>query len=228
MKFKDTELLPGVVVDCNDPKKLGRVRATVPGLFDDSEMDINGMPWIYPITMTGYQGFSKLINGSKIWVFKQEENYKEFWYMPMFEMNGNTRDTILSDYNEPEVLISRSAGDQSVYIYYTDKQGIVIKYGTAGITINSNGEIIMKSNGGQVSISGGKVYMGNSEATEQAILGNSLNKTLNNLVNDLQKLAEEALKTPYTAKLTQPIIDTANNLQNGIGKKILCDNTVVS
>ena len=53
MKFKDVELLPGVVIDAKDPKMLGRVKATVPTLFDNSAMDVKVMPWIYPISMIG-------------------------------------------------------------------------------------------------------------------------------------------------------------------------------
>ena len=78
--------------------------------------------------MKGYQGFSKLMTGSKVWVFKQKDNYKELWYIPMFELNQNTRE-IVSQYNEPEVLISRSAGDLSVLINYSDQEGIQLKVG---------------------------------------------------------------------------------------------------
>ena len=68
MKFSETELLPGVVIDVDDPKMLGRVKATVPTLFDENIMNKEGMPWIYPLTMIGYQGFSKLQKGSKIYL----------------------------------------------------------------------------------------------------------------------------------------------------------------
>jgi electron transport complex protein RnfC len=121
MKFNETELLPGVVIDVNDPKKLGRVKATVPTLFDEAVMNREGMPWIYPLTMTGYQGFSKLMAGSKIWVFKQQSKPREFWYIPMFELNQNTR-TVLENYEEPEVLIE---GLKIVLSLFKNAKGII-------------------------------------------------------------------------------------------------------
>ena len=66
-----------------------------------------------------------MMTGVKIWVLKQENNYKEFWYFPMFELNQNTRDIIV-DYDYPEILVSRNIGDASVLIYYTDKDGIML------------------------------------------------------------------------------------------------------
>lgn len=228
MKFKDVELLPGVVIDVEDPKMLGRIKCVIPGVFDTSTMDKEGMPWIYPISMIGYQGFSKLQEGSKVWVFVQENNYREFWYMPMFEANADTRQ-IISDYDEPDVLISRSAGANSVYIYYTDKQGIMLKLGdNSFINMKANGEILAKSTEGQVSIRDGKVYVGDENAKEQAVLGNSLDKVLGQLASDLMSLGTKAAGSPYTSPLSQPFMDASNNLQQGIGKNILCDYTIVS
>lgn len=228
MKFKDVELLPGVIVDANDPKMLGRVKATVPSLFDNSAMDVDGMPWIYPISMIGYQGFSKLQEGSKIWVYKIEGNYREFWYMPMFEANADTR-KIIADYEEPDVLISRSAGANSVYIYYTDKQGIMLKLGeNSFINMKANGEILAKSSNGQVSIRDNKVYIGSDSAEQPAILGNNLDKVLAQLSSDIQKVAEAANGSPYTAALVQPLTDASQNLSQGIGDNIKCKDTIVS
>lgn len=228
MKFKDVELLPGVIIDAKDPKMLGRVKATVPTLFDNSAMDVKGMPWIYPISMIGYQGFSKLQEGSKIWVYKIEGNYREFWYMPMFEANADTR-KIIADYEEPDVLISRSAGANSVYIYYTDKQGIMLKLGeNSFINMKANGEILAKSTEGQVSIRDGKVYVGSEDTKEQAVLGNTLDKVLGQLASDLMQVATVASNNPYTTALFKPLSDASNNLKSGIGKNILCDYTLVS
>ena len=228
MKFKDVELLPGVVIDAKDPKMLGRVKATVPTLFDNSSMDVKGMPWIYPISMIGYQGFSKLQEGSKIWVYKTEGNYREFWYMPMFEANSDTRG-IIADYEEPDVLISRSAGANSVYIYYTDKQGIMMKLGeNSFINMKANGEILAKSSNGQVSIRDNKVYIGTDKAEQPAILGNNLDQVLAQLASDIQKVAEAANTSPYTTALFQPLSTASQNLSQGIGDNIKCKDTIVS
>ena len=129
MKLQDFKIIPGTVIDVADPKFIGRVKADAPGLFNSEVMSKEGMPWIYPFVMQGYQRFSKLTNGSKIWILT---NKYEFWYWPMFELNQDTRDIISaeeSDYDEAEVLLSRNMGDNSVYIYYTPSKGIQIQQG---------------------------------------------------------------------------------------------------
>lgn len=228
MKFKDVELLPGVIIDANDPKMLGRIKCVIPGVFDTSTMDKEGMPWIYPISMIGYQGFSKLQEGSKVWVYVTENNYREFWYMPMFEAHADTRE-IIADYDEPDVLISRSAGSNSVYIYYTNKQGIMLKVGeNTLINVKPDGEILAKSTNGQISIKNDKVYIGSEDAEEPAILGNKLDQVLSKLSSDLNSIAQACSSSPYTIALSTPIMTASQNLSQGIGDNIKCKNTIVS
>jgi hypothetical protein len=224
MKFNETELLPGVVIDVNDPKKLGRVKATVPTLFDEAVMNREGMPWIYPLTMTGYQGFSKLMAGSKIWVFKQQSKPREFWYIPMFELNQNTR-TVLENYEEPEVLISRSAGDESIYIYYTDQEGIMLKFGESNfINIKPDSSITLRASESKVELKNGKVYIGDGNATEPAVLGNKLFDALNNLSNGLNNVASMC-NTPWTLPLRTPLQEMSASLLDDI-QSIRCEFTV--
>lgn len=225
MKFKDTELLPGVIIEAEDPKKLGRVKATVPGLFDGETMNIEGMPWIYPLMMNSYQHFSKMLKGSKIWVFKQDKNYKEFWYIPMFELNQNTRD-IVADYDYPEILISRDVGDASVLAYYTDDNGIMLQIGNDNfINIKPDTSITLHSGTAQIDLKDGKVYIGDGNAEEVAVLGNTLQNVLSTLATDL-KNCSNACVGPLSA-LKAPLLSAHINLNKGI-QKILCSNTLVN
>lgn len=226
MKFKDVEMLPGVIIDVEDPKKLGRVKATVPGLFDTSTMDQEGLPWIYPLIMPGYQYFSKMMTGVKIWVLKQENNYKEFWYFPMFELNQNTRDIIV-DYDYPEILVSRNIGDASVLIYYTDKDGIMLKLGEETIiNIKSDTSIALKAGNAQIDLKEGNVYIGNGNAEEHGVLGDSLKTALSNLSSNLLNVAGAAAGSPYTMALKAPLEKAANDLSSDV-EKILCNYTFV-
>ena len=121
MKLGDINILPGAVVDIEDPKFIGRVKAAAPGLFDESVMSKDSFPWIYPVNIPGYQRFSTLREGSKIWIFVVGDDCREFWYLPMFELTGDTRDIISSeedDYKDAEVLLSRNNGSMAIYIYY--------------------------------------------------------------------------------------------------------------
>lgn len=226
MKFKDVELLPGVVIDIEDPKKIGRIKVTVPGLFDSTAMDKEGLPWVYPLTMHGYQGFYKLLEGSKVWVFKTENNYKEFWYIPMFDLNDNTKE-LISDYTESDVLISRSAGENSIYLYYEEETGLMGKIGENGeINITKDGEIVIRSGEGYVELKGGKVYVGGKDPKEPAVLGKQLTTVLTQLAADLKALGNAATG-PYTSPLSMPFMTASENLKNGT-QKITADSTFVS
>ena len=62
------KMIPGVVLSHEDPKNMQRVKAYVPGLFDPKTMSTEAMPWIYPLSMKGFQSFSLQNQNTKIWV----------------------------------------------------------------------------------------------------------------------------------------------------------------
>lgn len=216
MKFKDVELLPGAVIVVDDPKKQGRIKVAVPGLFDNTTMNEEGLPWVYPLTMHGYQGFSKMMKGSKVWVFKTTDNYREFWYIPMFELNTNTKE-IVSNYEEPDILISRSAGEESIYIYYTDKDGIKLQIGDAEVNIAHDKTIKIKSGSSDITINNNSsITIGTSENEfEPAIMGNKLYNKLAKLSTDLQNVASMATGNMVDV-LRVPIGEAAANLSDGL------------
>ena len=50
MKLSNCEIRPGVVVTADDPKKMGRIKAVVPGWFNNASMHEEDMFWIAPFT----------------------------------------------------------------------------------------------------------------------------------------------------------------------------------
>lgn len=223
MNLSDYEFFPGSIIDVDDPKYLGRVKAIVPTLFDTS-MNKDGLPWIRPFTMSGYQRFSKMLNGSKIWVFRNKTNYTEFWYIPMFELNGDTRDIVGGDdtkYSDSEVILNRNMGSMSVRIYYNANDGIIIKYGDENyITINPDGEAIMKAGDGMVKISGNHVYLGDGDTGEPAVMGNKLVEQLEHIKHNFEAVKKALECAPYPKPL-MPIP------YERISTDILADNTSV-
>ena len=53
MKLINAEIIPGIIYNSSDPEKLGRVKATAPGLFDNNLMHDEAIPWLYPWFMCG-------------------------------------------------------------------------------------------------------------------------------------------------------------------------------
>ena len=230
MYLKDFKIVPGVIIDVDDPKYIGRVKADAPGLFDSSVMSKEGLPWIYPIGMSGYQRFSKLNTGSKIWIMV-DDDYTQFWYWPMFELNEDTKDIISSeesDYGESEILLSRNMGDNSVYIYYSPSKGIVVQHGeNTSITLTPENELIMKSGDGQVTIKNNEVYVGDAEtdSMQKAILGEDLVKYLNNFKTAMNAVAT-ASNAGYTVNIAAPLKAAVQALENPerlLAKKINID-----
>lgn len=227
MKFKNVELLPGIIIDANDPKQIGRVKCDVPTVFDSSTMDKDGLPWIYPLTQPGFQRWSTPIKGHKVWVFKTTDNYQEFWYIPMPETTNSTKSLITGDdYENAEVLISRDIGTQSVSVFYTESQGFKIKLGTAEINITPEQEIILSVQGAKVQLKNGKVYTGSGAEGEHAAKGDTLQQLLENLQNKLMQASSEASQNPFTATLAQPLMDCGNAIGDYV-KYIVCDYTLV-
>lgn len=198
MKLNECEILPGVVIDVEDPKHIGRVKAMVPTWFDSDVMQKEAMPWIWPIGMCGYQRFSKLENGRKIWVLHNKENDLEYWYWPMFEEIDASK-PIIDQYDSTELLLCRGGGESgNIYIYYNDAEGIVAKIGETKINITNNNEIHITDSKSTVQIVGGIITIGKEgDSGEPAVLGDKLKTTLSNLAGNIDKLAE-ALTCPHS------------------------------
>ena len=217
MNLKDFKIIPGVVIDVADPKFIGRVKADAPGLFNSEVMNKEGLPWIYPFVMPGYQRFSKLNNGSKIWIMTNND-YHEFWYWPMFELNEDTRNIISKDesnYQEAEVLLSRNMGDVSVYIYYSPSDGIMIKQGeNTFIQLTPDNKIITKAGDGQVLIENNNVYIGDTETSkmQKTVMGDNLVQMLNALKSALEQLQTLSMGG-YTANLIPGFAQAVQALQ---------------
>ena len=128
MKFTDLELIPSVIINDIDPKKLGRVRCTVPGYINGETMAVSRMPWIMPLNMNGYQQFSHPMKGQKVWVIKNHTNENEYWYIPFFELNEDSKSYLSQVYDQdhPEILFSRNSGGYHALMTYDDKNGYIV------------------------------------------------------------------------------------------------------
>jgi len=228
MKFSDYEFFPGVITKVDDPKYIGRIKATVPTIFDSS-MNEDGLPWIYPFTMIGgHQGFSKMREGSKVWVIRNTKNRNEFWYVPMFELTESTSELVKEDnYDDATVLISRDNGGGSVYVYYNQTDGMMIKYGDNNmININPESQITIQAGDAKVLLKDNHVYIGDGKDGEPAVLGDQLKDLLSTFFNNLQTAAGSATLI-HGAKPYATAVTNAASIAKASLDKILCQNTNV-
>ena len=215
MNLKELKVLPGQVIDINDPKHIGRVKADVPTLFDSSKMNPDGFPWIYLFPGTSYQSFSTLRKDSKIWVFTDGF---EFWYLPMVEIKEDTQAIFTNnedDYEDADVLVSRANNENSVYIYSIRSEGIVMKLGENKlINISPEGIITIKNKDQQIILKEDQINIGSGESKEPAVLGLKLVELISKLENALSGLSAAANSSPYTAALV-PAINQCKSALSG-------------
>ena len=128
---------------------------------------------------------------------------------------------------EPDILISRSAGTESVYIYYTDTDGIQLKIGSENyINIKPDSSITLKSGNARVDLKEGKIYIGDGNAIEPSILGNKLFDALSNLSKNLGAVAGMC-SNPFTMPLATTFQQAATTLNQDI-QNIRCENTFIN
>lgn len=214
ISLSDVKLTIGVVLSHTDPDNRGRVKAYVPGVFSPSTMDIDAMPWIYPLTMSNYNSFSLQNSNSKIWVIILPDNPFGYFYIPYFELSEATKSIISGD---TDILLSRSTGSGHATIYYNNEDGIVAKKGSSKIDINKSGDVAMLSNSTNVKIEGGHITIGKEgDGGEPMIMGDKLKTLLNNLSSGLQQTASKALSSPYTMPVGSELQKVVQQLNEDI------------
>jgi len=228
MDLSQCIILPGIVLDVNDPKHIGRVKAMVPTLFDADYMSKDALPWIYPSNMGGYQRFSKLENGRKIWVLYNKENEEEYWYWPMFELTEETK-KITEGYDSTEVLLSRTGGeDGNVFIYYNNADGIVLKVGETKINITSNNEIHITDSKSSIKIVGGKITIGKEgDEGEQTVMGQTLQDALIYLANTLKEWGATMAGKKFVSEVAPDFANLGKNFGDKCDK-ILSDTVKIT
>lgn len=211
MKLGDFELLPGVVVVNEDPQNQGRVKACAPGLFDTNTMDEDDLMWIAPFCMSGNQSFSKQEIGSKIWIFHNVSNYFEYWYVPMFEINGNSPTVQNQD---SDVLMSRSVNGDDVQVYYSREDGFNIKSGNNKISQDAEGTIVLKSGNANIEQKEDSIKLTKDDSeTFSAVKAEKLISAINEFCTDLSSIAGIAAANPFTSALSTPLLQAVSKLQ---------------
>ena len=220
MFFKDLEAIPGVVINAEDPEKLLRVKAAAPALFDPGTMDMEALPWIYRFQMCGYQHYSKLMNGSRIWIIRNRTNCYEFWYIPFSNLNQNTIDVAKSD---ADVLISRYTGNANAQLFYNAEDGFKTVLNSSYTQINADGDVINMSNDMSSKLYGGHYYVGKDGGEyEPMVLGRKLTDLFAKISSGLDELASTAESSPYTSQLSPTIRSIKADIDNNY-QEILSD-----
>ena len=211
MTLGDFEILPGVVINADDPLKQGRVKACAPGLFDTSNMEMDDLFWINPFMMIGQQSFSKMELNSKIWILHNNANYFEYWYIPMFEINENSPEVMDMS---ADVLLSRSINGDTVQLYYSKEDGFNLNIGSNHIKLSSNAKLDMVAGSAQITANESGINLQQKDQElHPAAKADEIISALNTFCIDLTSVANAAIGNPFTACLGVPLMNAVRKLQ---------------
>lgn len=224
MKLSDIEINVGVVIDSDDPKHEGRVKISCPDMFDEETMDPDYIFWANPI-MSDFQKFTHLDKGNKVWMLHNPNNYYEYYYLPYFELNSNTK--ALIDNKDLDVLVSRSASTGDAQLYYKQDEGLVNKVGNGHMTVNKDSDIDIHG-AKKVDVTGNVIKIGKENGSyEPAVMGDKLQRLLSGLASDLQTLSLKCAAVPYTASLASSFMKMSTSITSKI-PEILSDTVKIS
>lgn len=215
MNFSSLEMVPGIVYNAEDPEKLGRVKACAPGLFDTNSMHDEAIPWIYPFMMTGYQNFSKMFKGSKVWVIQNKDNINEYYYMPFMEQIDVSNDYLKDNYNNsPDIIVSRNNGVDRALSTYDKNNGFKQSVSNSSINIKPTDEVKINAGGGNVAIQQDKVKLGKTDVEyEPAVKGKKLVELLTEIRKGFEDMRDA---TKYSFVIQSSNIVLFNNGLNAI------------
>ena len=186
----------GIVEDNNDPKRLGRVKARVMDVFDDT--DINNIPWASPWKDLSGDEFKIPDKGKVITIIFENANINEPEYIFADNYNINLEKK-LSQLSESDYLTTKSLiFDHKTQIYVNDSEGLKLDHKFNIINIKDKSiDINIKDNFS-------KINLGTSNSTQRVILGDNFLDWFDNFVNIL--MGSEG--GPFLGNLGAPMIPT--------------------
>jgi len=180
----------GVVVDNNDPDRVGRCRVRVVDVFD--RIPVDDIPWAKPWKDLGGNAFSVPEKGKVVSViFDNGSIYKpEFICAEHYNINLENKLSKLDD-NDYKTFKS-VVFDHSTQIYRTKSQGLMVDHEYTNINLDESGHINLNLKNNSTFL-----RIGTETAAQQAVLGN-------HFMNWMDKLIDALGATPYVGNMFAP------------------------
>lgn len=221
----DYYIIESVVEYTDDPLKIGRVRATIPGVIHhETTPNKEALPWIRPFKMYCYQTFTKPLPGQKIWVLVNKSNYNEFWWFPYSEIIDIVKGYLEEYYNEtPDVFHAREGFVTPIMSTWDDKQGYKWVIGEDYIDFFPTREFKLKVNECNINVVDNIIKIGGDSAGdyEPGIKGKQMCILLGKLKTMCEAVAQAADASPYTKHLNIPLKEFANQF-TAMNNDIVC------
>ena len=198
MKREDSNIFLGVVLDNIDPKRMGRCKIMVYGLYDN--IPTTAVPWASPDD-EGYGATFNIPDKGKIVsvVFEGDSIYKPI-YSYSKHKNASLIEKLKSLNDEEYESFKAVYFDYMTQIYRSKSDGLVIDHMFNQVAIKKDGIVLrLKDNSGRVDI-------GSEGASQQAILGN-------HYLNWFEELVNVLLSVSFLGNLQAPVLPSPQLLQ---------------
>lgn len=199
----------GVVVDNNDPKKIGRCRIRVVNIFDDiPETDI---PWASPWKDLNGNAFNVPDVGKVLTVIFDSGNIYKPEYICAEHFNINLENKLNSLDDENYKSFRSAIFDHSTQIYRTKGEGLKIDHEYTNINIDQYGNILNNLRDDK-----SVFIVGSPDADEHMVLGSTFMDWLDTLVENLTgKFGGPFLDASGAPVVPHPgLIECLNNYTN--------------
>ena len=186
----------GVVEDNNDPKKMGRVKVRVMGIFDNTPVE--SIPWANPWKDLVGDHFALPDKGKVVTVVFENSNTNnpEFIFSDHYNINLEKK---LAQLSEADYLSMKSLiFDHKTQIYVNDSEGLKLDHKFNNINIKDKTiDINLKDNFG-------KINLGTANSTQRTILGDNFL----NWFDDFVSILMGSKGGPFLGNLGAPVIAT--------------------
>lgn len=179
--FLDKQFL-GVIEDVLDPRKEGRARIRVVGVYDD--IPTEDLPWAYPRQNSSFFGaagkagaISIPKKGAIVAIRFNNGNPYSPEYSAIHELADDVKEQLSGDGEYEGAHVVLWDGDKELKIFFSPTAGFTIQVKAASINI-SNDNIITVKTDTKVVVDSPAIELG-AEATEAVIKGDTFQKLFN-------------------------------------------------
>jgi hypothetical protein len=177
----------GVVEDANDPRKEGRAKIRVFGIFDDLATD--DLPWAYPknkSTYFGKDGKGGSISIPKVHSVVAVEFNNGNIYSPEFysihELADDVKDELSKEGEYHGTHICLFDGDEELKIWFTVEKGLTLQLKGSRVNIGQDKAIQIEhaDSSASIELRGGEINI-NANSTINIVSDNEVNVTSNSI-----------------------------------------------
>jgi hypothetical protein len=214
----ENKIFVGYVEDIEDPKRLGRIKARIFGLFNN-EIPTENIPWMSPYSDLAGKSFRIPAVGKLVNVLYPSNDLYDGYYIFCEKYNINLQNKLNSlDQEKYETFVALLFDHRNQI--YADDDGLVIDWRLNNIKIQPSSINLNLKNNNQL------ITLGSENANQSAVLGDNFLEWMDKLVNTL--LQPTSLTGNMGAPIVRPQIDALMNEYKNIRRSFLSENVKIN